>query len=152
MTTPPKGSMKDSMTVRALSGRQDIEATFPVMSQLRPHLEASDYVATIERMQADGFRLAGVVLDGAMVAVAGYRFGESLAHGRYCYVDDLVTAAPERSRGAGKLLLDWLKAEAQAAGCKVLHLDSGVHRHGAHRFYLRERMDIASFHFTVTVG
>jgi hypothetical protein len=30
----------------------------------------------------------------------------------------------------------------------VLDLDSGVQRHDAHRFYLRERMHISSHHFT----
>jgi hypothetical protein len=30
----------------------------------------------------------------------------------------------------------------------VLDLDSGVHRHDAHRFYLRERMLISAHHFT----
>jgi GNAT superfamily N-acetyltransferase len=85
------------------------------------------------------------------VAVAGYRLSESLVAGRNLYVDDLVSAETERSRGYGKLLLDWLKAEARAAGCSELHLDSGVQRHDAHRFYLRERMHISSYHFRLSL-
>jgi GNAT superfamily N-acetyltransferase len=143
--------------------QEDIASTFDVMVQLRPHLERGVYLATVSRMMADGFRLAAVYeggpagaggaggRGGRVVAVAGYRLGESLVAGRNLYVDDLVTAETERSRGYGKLLLDWLKAEARAAGCRELHLDSGVQRHDAHRFYLRERMHISSYHFRLSL-
>lgn len=139
--------MSPQATVRVMSSRADIGATFPIMRQLRPHLIPEDYVATITRLMASGFRLAAVLVGADVVAVAGYRIAESLAWGRYLYVDDLVTADSARSHGHGKLLLDWLKQEARANDCTELHLDSGVQRHEAHRFYLRERMDISSFHF-----
>jgi GNAT superfamily N-acetyltransferase len=67
--------------------------------------------------------------------------------GRKLYVDDLVTAEEARSRGIGKFLLRDLEQRAKAAGCTLLDLDSGVQRHRAHRFYLRESMDINSHHF-----
>jgi hypothetical protein len=35
----------------------------------------------------------------------------------------------------------------RAAGCHVLDLDSTAQRHAAHRFYLRDQMDIVSHHF-----
>jgi GNAT superfamily N-acetyltransferase len=72
-----------------------------------------------------------------------------LAWGRALYVDDLVTLESERSQGHGDALLDWLTEEARRRQCVVLHLDSGTHRHGAHRFYLRKRMHISSYHFSL---
>ncbi len=44
-------------------------------------------------------------------------------------------------------LLDWIGRYGKERGCTSLHLDSGVQRHAAHRFYLRERMDIVFYHF-----
>ena len=67
----------------------------------------------------------------------------------YCRVDDLVTLAEGRSRGYGKKMLDWLIAESRARDCDEFHLDSGVQRFGAHRFYLTQRMDITSHHFAL---
>ena len=141
--------MNDVPIVQVLSGRDDVEATFAVMKQLRPHLERGTYFETVARMQADGYRLAAVKIGSEVVAVAGYRRLESLSAGPHYYVDDLVTAETGRSRGHGKLLLDWLKTAARAEGCGSLQLDSGVQRHGAHRFYLRERMDITCHHFGI---
>jgi hypothetical protein len=37
--------------------------------------------------------------------------------------------------------------EARREGCRALHLDSGVQRFAAHRFYLGKRMEITSRHF-----
>ncbi|HVR61329.1 MAG TPA: GNAT family N-acetyltransferase [Polyangia bacterium] len=150
---PPEGAPTVT-TVQRMVTPAEIDATFTVMHQLRPALVAADYRVAVERMMQSGFHLAAALegaVDPVVRAVAGYRFGESLAWGRYLYVDDLVTDGVDRSRGFGKRLLDWLKDEARAHGCAQLHLDSGVQRHGAHRFYLRERMDIASFHFRVTL-
>jgi hypothetical protein len=70
------------------------------------------------------------------VGGGGYRIMESLYAGRFCYVDDLVTDQTARSLGYGGALFDWLVAEARAAGCGRLELDSGVQRFDAHRFYL----------------
>jgi GNAT superfamily N-acetyltransferase len=141
--------MNDSTEIRALTDARDIESSFEVMKLLRPHLDRDAYVETIARMMRSGYRLVAVVASGRVEAVAGYRFGESLAWDQFLYVDDLVTDERARSKGHGKLLLDWLKREAAARGCRDLHLDSGVQRFAAHRFYLRERMDITSHHFRI---
>jgi GNAT superfamily N-acetyltransferase len=143
--------MSSAAVVKRVVTPAEIDATFAVMQQLRPAIVGQEYRTTVQRMMAAGFHLAAVVVDGDVQAVAGYRFAEGLAWGRYMYVDDLVTAQNERSRGHGKLLLGWLKDEAGAHGCGELHLDSGVQRHGAHRFYLRERMDISAYHFKITL-
>ena len=123
---------------------------FPVMRQLRTHFEdEKKFVAQVERQRAAGYRLAFLEDDGRVRAVAGYRMSESLFSGRFCYVDDLVTDAATRSLGHGGALFDWLVAQARAAGCGKLELDSGVQRFAAHRFYLTKRMIIASHHFSI---
>jgi GNAT superfamily N-acetyltransferase len=63
------------------------------------------------------------------------------------YVDDLVTTEAARGQGVGRELLAALRDKARAGGCRVLDLDSGVHRADAHRFYMREGLTISSFHF-----
>lgn len=64
-------------------------------------------------------------------------------------MDDLVTASAARSQGFAGILLDWLVQHAAAEGCAELHLDSGVQRFGARRFYLRKGLDITSQHFAM---
>ena len=127
----------------------DIARCFPVMAGLRTHLIADEFVARVRRQQAAGYRLAYLEDDGEVRAVAGFRYLDNLAWGRIMYVDDLVTAATQRSRGHGGKLFDWLVAQAGQSDCDELHLDSGVQRFGAHRFYLARHMDIIAHHFAL---
>lgn len=126
----------------------DIRASYPLMNQLRAGTSEDAYVAAVQRLQRlHGYRMALLKEGGKPRSVAGYRMSESLAWGKYLYLDDLVSERSSRSQGWGKKLLDWLKEEARRQGCSELHLDSGTQRLDAHRFYLRERMDIVFFHF-----
>jgi GNAT superfamily N-acetyltransferase len=125
-----------------------ILACYDVMAELRPHVARQSFLPTVRAMQKDGLRLACIREDGKVVAVAGYRVSTNLFCGRHLYVDDLVTAEAERSKGHGKALLAWLRAQAVAADCDVFHLDSGVQRKRAHEFYLREGLELAGYHFS----
>jgi GNAT superfamily N-acetyltransferase len=134
--------------IRIAETDEEIAACFHVMSELRPHLAAGEFVGRVRRQQeAAGYELIFLAEAGRVRAVAGVRVSECLARGRFMYVDDLVTEGGERSRGHGRRLFDWLLAHAARRGCEEFHLDSGVQRFGAHRFYLRRRMDIIAHHF-----
>jgi GNAT superfamily N-acetyltransferase len=125
-----------------------ILACYDVMAELRPHVAREEFLATVRAMQKDGLKLACMREDGRVVAVAGYRLSTNLFCGRHLYVDDLVTADTERSKGHGKALLAWLRGVAVESGCDVFHLDSGVQRKRAHQFYLREGLELSSYHFS----
>jgi GNAT superfamily N-acetyltransferase len=129
----------------------DVQSCFAAMSQLRPHLQAETFLSKIRQQARGGYRLVRLVDDEVVRAVAGYRLIDNLAGGRVLYVDDLVTDAAARSRGYGKALLNWLIDEARRESCGFLELDSGVQRFDAHRFYLSNRMIIASHHFRLAL-
>ncbi len=138
------------MAAIALATTDDeIHRCFPALAQLRPHLMESAFVARVRRQQKEGYHLAFLSERKVVKAVAGYRFSESLSWGRFMYVDDLVTREEFRSQGHGQKLLAWLIRQARKHGCDEFHLDSGVHRFGAHRFYLASRMDIIAHHFAL---
>ena len=123
------------------------------MSQLRPGIQQSEYVRLVRLQESEvGFQLASLREDDQVVCVAGFRFCRSLGWGKYLYVDDLITDETRRSRGAGEAMFNWLLERARNAECGELRLDSALWRNEAHRFYLRERMDIICFHFRRAVN
>lgn len=136
------------MAIRLAQTDAEILSCFPIMIQLRPHLRQESFVERVRRQEKNGYQLVLLESEGAVQAVSGFHCGESLAWGRYLYIDDLVTNEAGRSHGYGQRLFDWLLTLARAQGCEQVHLDSGVQRFGAHRFYLRNRMSITSHHFT----
>ena len=137
-----------SAQVRLAETDDEIEACFDVMHELRPHLVADAFRARIRSMQDEGYRLAYVEDGGRVAAVAGYRYMDMLHNGWSLYVDDLVVSETVRATGLGTVLIDWLRAEAVANDCDTFHLDSGVQRGRAHKFYFDRGFHISSFHFT----
>jgi GNAT superfamily N-acetyltransferase len=129
---------------------EEIAATWPVMCQLRPHLDAGAYLAQVLRVQAErDFQLARMVVDGEVVAVAGLRFGEWLHGGRYLEIEDFVTGERCRSQGYGGEFFDWIAALGRDTGCRHLRLFSGVQREAAHRFYRRKGMSLDAHYFSL---
>jgi GNAT superfamily N-acetyltransferase len=62
-----------------------------------------------------------------------------------------VTDQAARSKGIGGELFNWCVEFARQERCDQLHLDSGVQRFNAHRFYLQKRMRISSHHFQMVL-
>lgn len=138
------------MIVRIAESDSDLERISGVMLQLRPAFTKESLIARIKEQQADGFQVAYVEKAGEVLCVAGFVVGTKLAWGKHIYVDDLVTDGNRRSTGAGKVMIDWLKAHARELGCTQLQLDSGVQRFRAHGFYLREGFHISAHHFAIS--
>lgn len=128
---------------------EQIARCYTIFRQLRPHLERVTFVERIRRQQSQGYLLATLGAERIVRAAAGYRILENLIYGKFMYVDDLVTDQADRSKGFGQALFGWLVEEANRLECDYLVLDSGVNNYGAHRFYLRNRMDITAHRFSL---
>lgn len=146
-TELPINDRAHSTNVHLVETAEQIDACFECMHELRPHLDAGSFRQRIRSMQTQGYFLAYVEEGGRVAGVAGYRYLDMLHAGQSLYVDDLVVPESVRSTGLGTVLIDWLRDEAIRNGCETLHLDSGVQRHRAHKFYFDRGMHIASFHF-----
>jgi len=140
------------MKIAIATVEADIERCFPVMAQLRTRLDKDQFIRQVQSQRQQGYQLAYLEDGGEVRSLAGFRFLEMLAFGRVLYVDDLITAGGQRSRGYGARLFDWLVEHAKANRCVQLHLDSGVQRFDAHRFYLAKRMRISSHHFSLNLA
>ncbi len=126
----------------------EVMGCFNTMAELRPHLSKDSFLTTVRDMQKGGYQLAYLQEKEKVVAVAGFRIARNLWMDKHLYIDDLVTAESERSKGYGERLLKWLRDLAKKEGCFYLHLDSGTHRERAHKFYFQQGFTIASYHFS----
>jgi GNAT superfamily N-acetyltransferase len=140
-------------SVKLADDNLSLRRCFPVMQQLRPHLTEERYLELVAGMaKTDGYRIAYVEEAGGVAAAAGFRLMTLLyTDGPVLYVDDLVSDGTRRSRGHGNALMRWLVEYARQRGCLELHLDSGVQRFDAHRFYFRERMHVSAYHFRLAL-
>jgi GNAT superfamily N-acetyltransferase len=151
----PEGSKPDLRELAAEETSLAYDALL-ALREGRPMMGSSaSFVSWVnEHARLEGLRIVASFIPGRedAVAVGCFRVLHTTAWGKLIYIDDLVTLPEYRSGGHGHLLLEWIAAEASRLGCEQLHLDSGHHRHGAHRFYLNHGMSIIAHHFSRVVG
>jgi ribosomal protein S18 acetylase RimI-like enzyme len=122
---------------------------FPIVQQLGCNLTIETFLPQVRRQQQQGYQLALGSIEEQVIAIAGFQIAESLAWGKFIYIYDLAVDENLRSQGHGQQLFDWVAHYGQQQTCTQLHLDSGVQRFAAHRFYHRQGMSIVSHHFSI---
>ncbi len=127
---------------------EDFAKCTRVVLELRPHLSADTFVPLVQHMIEEGYELAFIEENGEAVAAIGFRYLQFLFCGKHFYINDLSTLPEARGKGYGGQLLDYVAERARALGFDVITLDSGHHRHTAHRLYLNKGFTISSHHFT----
>ena len=137
------------MLIREAKEKQDFLSCFSVIKKLRPNLHQSAFYKQISVQSKQGYRIIYIQDKKKVVAMAGFRSMQNLAWGKFIYIDDLITLDKYRSKGYGQKLFEWILKHAIKNEFDQLHLDSGVIRYGAHRFYLRNKMIISSHHFAL---
>ena len=125
----------------------DILKCFDVMSQLRMNLNCNEFIKIVRLMESEGYHLSYIECKSEVVAVAGYRISTNLAMGKNLYIDDLVASGSKRSKGYGKIMVNWLRNIAINNNCSVYHLGSGTNRSQAHKFYFKEGFSIVAYAF-----
>jgi hypothetical protein len=82
-------TMQPLVDIKHIETDTDLDLSFSVMKELRPHLnDRAAYAVQIARQRMQGYRLLAAWRDGAIVGLAGYRLQDNLLYGRFIYVDD----------------------------------------------------------------
>ena len=124
------------MRIDELTTEAEWREAFPVMRELRTHLDEATFLALMHEMTPQGYRLLAARDDAGMIrALAGIGELTNLYYGHHIWVYELITSASERSRGYGKALMDRVETLARDLGCDTVALASGLQRADAHRFY-----------------
>jgi ribosomal protein S18 acetylase RimI-like enzyme len=123
---------------RLIQSAEDLKSVFPLMKQLREHLDETQFVDLVQSAMRDSrYQLLGFFEDGNCQGLMGYRILTDLVHGRHMYIDDLVVDEKTRSKGLGARLLSKAKEIARSENCKRLRLCTGADNNRGKDFYER---------------
>ncbi|MGN1401001.1 MAG: GNAT family N-acetyltransferase [Bacillus sp. (in: firmicutes)] len=131
----------DTLTIKELQSKNEILEAFPVMKQLRTHLDKNTYLDLVmDAQEKDRYKMCALFDADEIVAVIGFKPMITLYYGRFVWVCDLVTDTNKRSKGYGEKLLTYVHKWAKENDYEDVALSSGLQRKDAHRFY-EERMN-----------
>jgi GNAT superfamily N-acetyltransferase len=136
------------MILKELHTKDDMMAQLHVLQELYPTLTHEDYSKELDAMLPNNryFQVA-VFEEDTCVGLTGVWIGTKLWSGKYAEIDNLVVCSAHRSKGAGKLLIDYVKAIAQKEGCSMVALDSYTTNFNAHKLFYNEGFGPKGFHF-----
>ncbi|MFA7743995.1 MULTISPECIES: GNAT family N-acetyltransferase [Salinicoccus] len=128
-------------TIKELNTEEEFHSAFPIMQQLRTHLDEEQYINLVkEAKEVDNYLMYALFDNEEIVAVCGFKPMITLYYGRFVWVCDLVTDSAIRSKGHGKQLLDFIHEWAEKNNYESVALSSGLARKEAHKFY-EKKMD-----------
>ena len=131
----------NTFTIKEIQTKNEILEAYPVIKQLRTHLDERTYLdLVVDAQENDRYKMYALVDDGQIVAVIGFKPMITLYYGRFVWVCDLVTDTNKRSKGYGEQLLTYVHEWAKENNYETVALSSGLQRKDAHRFY-EERMN-----------
>jgi GNAT superfamily N-acetyltransferase len=126
--------------IKEIKSKDEILEVFPVMKQLRTHLDEDSYLELVlDAQEHDRYKMFALIDANEIVAVIGFKPMITLYNGRFVWVCDLVTDENKRSKGYGEHLLTYVHKWAKEHNYETISLSSGLQRKDAHRFY-EERM------------
>ena len=134
------------MQIRKLD-LKELDVAWGVVKQLREQLMYDEFEDLIYDMRAREYTMLGIFEKEELISYAGVVVQTNLYHKRHLFVDELVTDAKYRSKGYGKMMLEYLKDYAKMGMCKSIVLSSGLTREEAHKFYEKEGFTKKSFVF-----
>lgn len=136
------------MDIKHYDTLNELEKCFKLMKVLRPKLAtAPEFAEQVQRQQESSYRLLGLELNGKVIGLAGYRESENLVHGKFIYVDDLVTDPEMRSQKLGSILLEQISLIAEEKNKVSVVLDTAMANTQAQKFYYREGFLGLGMHF-----
>lgn len=128
--------LMNTYPIKELQSQDEILEAFPIMNQLRTHLDEATYLDLVQEAQEkDRYKMFALIDQNEIVAVIGFKPMTTLYYGRFVWVCDLVTDSNKRSKGYGEKLLSFVHEWAKENHYESVALSSGLQRHEAHRFY-----------------
>ncbi|TKC19000.1 GNAT family N-acetyltransferase [Robertmurraya kyonggiensis] len=122
--------------IKELKIEKEWKEAFPVMKQLRTHLNEDQFVELVkEAVEKESYKIAALYDNEKIVAATGFMPMITLYNGKFIWVCDLVTDSESRSKGYGEALLNYVHSWSKENGYDIVSLSSGLQRTNAHRFY-----------------
>ena len=141
------------MEIRELTTLEDMLAHFELMKHLYSNnFTIEKYKAYLTEMLPHNYKQIAVFEGEECIGLSGLWSGIKLWSGRYFEIDNFIVHPDHRSKGAAKLMTDYINVKAEEAGCTMIVLDAFTGNFTAHRFYYNQGYYPRGFHFIKTLN
>lgn len=134
--------------IKELNTKEEMLTAYPLVHQMYEKMDEKKFSAALDEMiLRDNYKMVAAFLDKKMVGVSGYWISYMFYCGRYLQASNFVVDKESRSRGVGKIILNYLEEKAKKEECNKFVLDSYTENKKSHPLLFREDFYIRGFHF-----
>ena len=134
-------------TFKILNTKAEMLEHLSLIQQMYPKMTADSYAERLEDMIPLSYKQVAVFENEICIAISGYWVLTRLYCGKYIDVDNFIVDEAYRSKGVGKIMLNWMEEEGKRQGCRFSILDAYVENFNAHKFYFRHGYTVRGYHF-----
>ena len=135
------------MKVIELTSVEEMMGTYDVLTELYPSLTKEEYANELVFMTQHNYTQVVVMENEHCLGVSGVWIGNKLWCGKYLEIDNIIVSEKIRSKGVGKMIVDYLEEKAKTLGCNMMALDSYTTNFKAHKFFYNQGFSPKGFHF-----
>ena len=135
------------MEILELTTLEDMLGTYEVLTELYPSRSLEQYREELRFMIQHNYSQIAVLEQQVFVGVSGLWLGNKLWCGKYLEIDNIVVSEKTRSKGVGKMMVDFIEKKARELGCNMVALDSYTTNFKAHKFFYNQGFTPKGFHF-----
>ncbi|MBU2946376.1 GNAT family N-acetyltransferase [Zobellia uliginosa] len=127
---------------------EKMESILPLVYDLNEGKLSKEVLQTrLESMKAmGGYECLGVYDNENLIACCGVWFLHKLYKGKHIELDNVFVNEKYRSRGVGKLMMDWLVDYAKTKDCNSLELNAYVANEKGVKFWKRHNFVPLGYH------
>jgi len=122
------------MQIRELD-LKELDTVYDVLSQLRKELSYKEFEDLVYDMRHIEYKMIGIMDNDRLITYAGVSILTNFYHKRHLYIYDFVTDEKYRSKGYGKMMIEYLQDYAKMGMCENIVLSSSFKKESAHHFY-----------------
>src|ERR1051326_5758570 len=126
--------MKAGIRIVELKTFEEMIPMHSLLIQLSRAVTKVAYRRMLKEMLANGYRMIAAFEKNKCVGIAGFWINTKFYCDKYIEPDNVVIDKNSRSKGVGKLLINWLYDEGKKNGCRTMLLDAYVENLPAHHF------------------
>ncbi len=130
------------MNIREIESIEEAKKHFPIIQEVRTHLDIETYLETLVAAREQGYKMLGLFEDNHCLAIMGYRMIVDFVHGKHLYIDDLVVTSKRRGQGLGPVLLSHAEELAKEQNCLQVRLCTGIDSQRAKNFYEKNNWNL----------
>jgi GNAT superfamily N-acetyltransferase len=119
----------------------------PLIKELNPTLDETTLKTRLEEMVAQGYRCAGMYIEGQLIGICGLWIMTKFYVGKHIEPDNVFILPEFRRQGFGRKLLEWVYDYGVSQGCIASELNCYISNESGNVFWEQEGFAKIGYHY-----